>query len=98
MTKVQIVGRKAHVEPVLARLQRMGLLELVSAREEPTLQLAPFPGHAARAERIAELRLLLTRLDGLLALAGGADATRPLADAAPSGDLGRELRTFAPVV
>ena len=98
MTKVQIVGRKAHVEPVLARLQQMGLLELVNAQEEPTLQLAPFPGDAERAEHVAELRLLLTRLDGLLALAEDSDATRPLADAAASADLGRELGTLTALV
>ena len=77
MTKVQIVGRKPHVEPVLGRLYGMGLLELASAHEEPALELAPFPGEAERAERVAELRLLLAQLDGLLALAGDSAATIP---------------------
>jgi vacuolar-type H+-ATPase subunit I/STV1 len=44
MTKVQIVGRKRDVEPVLGRLHRLGLLELVSAHEEDALELAPFRG------------------------------------------------------
>ncbi len=57
MTKVQIVGRKRHVEPVLGRLYRMGLLELVSALEEPALELAPFPGEDERAERGHEQHL-----------------------------------------
>ena len=51
MTKVQIVGRKQHVEPVLGRLYRLGLLELVSAADDPALELAPFPGEDERAER-----------------------------------------------
>ena len=70
MTKVQIVGRKRHVEPVLGRLYRLGLLELVSAAEDSALELAPFPGEDERAERGHELRLLLARLEGLLELAG----------------------------
>ena len=58
MTKVQIVGRKRHVELVLDRLYRMGLLELVSALEEPALELAPFPGENDRAERGQQQHLL----------------------------------------
>src|SRR5438094_3426133 len=81
MTKVQIVGRKRHVEPVLDRLYRMGLLELVSALEEPALELAPFPGENDRAERGHEQHLVLTQLDGLLTLAGDSAASMPTAEA-----------------
>ena len=51
MTKVQIVGRKHQVEPILGRLYGMGLLELGSALDEPALELAPYPGEDERAER-----------------------------------------------
>jgi hypothetical protein len=70
MTKVQMVGRKGHIEPVLGRLYRMGLLELVSALEEPALELASFPGGDERAERGHEQHLMLAQLEGLLTLAG----------------------------
>ena len=98
MTKVQIVGRKHHVEPVLGRLYQMGLLELVSAREEPALELAPFPGEDERAERIQEQNLLLAQLDGLLTLAGDSAATAPAVEAASSDDVRRELNTIVPLV
>ena len=71
MTKVQIIGRKPHVEAVLHRLYQLGLLQLASAHEEPALELASFPGESDRAERAGELRLLVAQLEGLIALAGG---------------------------
>jgi V/A-type H+/Na+-transporting ATPase subunit I len=98
MTKVQIVGRKRHVEPVLGRLYRMGLLELVSALEEPALELAAFPGEHERAERGHELHLVLTQLDGLLALASDPAEGMPAVAVAPPEDLGRELKTVTPLV
>jgi V/A-type H+/Na+-transporting ATPase subunit I len=98
MTKVQIVGRKRHVEPVLDRLYRMGLLELVSALEEPALELAPFPGENERAERGQQQHLVLTQLDGLLTLAGDSAASMSTAEAASSDDLSRELKTLIPLV
>jgi V/A-type H+-transporting ATPase subunit I len=98
MTKVQIVGRKRHVEPVLGRLYRMGLLELVSALEEPDLELAPFPGENERAERGQEQHLVLTQLDGLLTLGGDSAASMPIGEAASSDDLSRELKTLIPLV
>ena len=70
MTKVQIVGRKRQIEPILGRLYGMGLLELGSALEEPALELTPYPGEDERTERGHEQRLLLAQLDGLLTLAG----------------------------
>ena len=99
MTKVQIVGRKRHVEPVLGRLYRMGLLELVSALEEPALELAPFPGEDERAERGQEQHLVLAQLDGLLTLAGDSAATHAGSPRRRrSDDLSRELKTLMPLV
>jgi V/A-type H+-transporting ATPase subunit I len=99
MTKVQIVGRKREVEPILGRLYAMGLLELGSALEEPALRLAPYPGADERAARGLEQRLLLARLDGLLTLAGDSGATIPAVEAASSSaELSRELKTLMPLV
>jgi len=98
MTKVQIVGRKRHVEPVLDRLYRMGLLELVSALEEPALELGPFPGENERAARGQQQHLVLAQLDGLLTLADDSAASMPAVAAAPSEDLSRELTTLMPLV
>jgi V/A-type H+-transporting ATPase subunit I len=99
MTKVQIVGRKREVEPILGRLYAMGLLELGSALEEPALRLAPYPGADERAARGLEQRLLLARLDGLLTLAGDSGATIPaVAAASSSAELSRELKTLMPLV
>jgi V/A-type H+-transporting ATPase subunit I len=80
MAKVQIVGPKPRLEEALARLYRLRLLQLAPAGSEPVLELAPYRGEAERAARVEELRLLIARLDGLLALAGSpaeADTTDP---------------------
>jgi V/A-type H+-transporting ATPase subunit I len=98
MTKVQIVGRKREVEPILGRLYALGLLELESALDEPALGLAPFPGDDERAERGREQGLLLARLDGLLSLSGDVPSAIPATDAASSADLARELQTLTPLV
>ena len=100
MTKVQIIGRKPHVEPVLHRLYRLGLLQLASAREEPALELESFPGESERGERAGELRLLVAQLEGLLALAGSATEAQPLADvgAADADAVARELSALTPLV
>jgi V/A-type H+/Na+-transporting ATPase subunit I len=98
MTKVQIVGRKRHVEPVLDRLYRTGLLELVSALEEPALELAPFPGENERVERSHEQHLMLAQLEGLLTLAGDSAVSMPTVEAVSSDDVSRELKTLMPLV
>jgi V/A-type H+/Na+-transporting ATPase subunit I len=98
MTKVQIVGRKPHVEPILGRLYQMGLLELISARDEPALELAAFPGEEARAERVQEQHLVLAQLDGLLTLAGDSAATMSAVETMSSDDVRRELKTVVPLV
>jgi V/A-type H+-transporting ATPase subunit I len=98
MTKVQIVGRKSDVQLVLGRLHRMGLLELVSALDQPALALAPFPGKEGRAEHLQRQQLLLAQTDGLLALTGDPDAGTPAAEPASSHQLSRELETVTPLV
>jgi V/A-type H+/Na+-transporting ATPase subunit I len=98
MTKVQIVGRKREVEPILGRLYGMGLLELGNAHEEPALQVAPYPGEDERAARGGELRLLLAQLDGLLTLTGDSDATISAVEAASAAELRRQLKTLMPLV
>jgi V/A-type H+-transporting ATPase subunit I len=98
MTKVQVVGRKDQIEPILGRLYELGLLELGSAVEEPALQLEPYPGEDERSARGDEQRLLLAQLDGLLALSGDSASTIPAAGAASSSDLSGELQTLAPLV
>jgi V/A-type H+/Na+-transporting ATPase subunit I len=98
MTKVQMVGRKGHIEPVLGRLYRMGLLELVSALEEPALELASFPGGHERAERGHEQHLMLAQLEGLLTLAGDSAANMPAVEATSLDDVRRELKTLMPLV
>lgn len=98
MTKVQIIGRKPHVEAVLHRLYRLGLLQLTSAHDEPALELASFPGESERAGRAGELRLLVAQLEGLLALAGSSTEAEPFAEAADAAGVARELRGLAPLV
>ena len=98
MTKVQIIGRKPHVEAVLHRLYRLGLLQLASAYEEPALELASFPGEGERAERAGELRLLVAQLEGLLALAGSSSEAQPFAEAADAAGVTHELRGLTPLV
>jgi V/A-type H+-transporting ATPase subunit I len=98
MTRVQIVGRKRQVEPILGRLYGLKLLELDSALEDPALELAPYPSEDERAARRHEQGLLLARLDGLLALVGDPVPTVPIADAGSSADLKHEIDNLTPMV
>jgi V/A-type H+-transporting ATPase subunit I len=98
MSKVQIVGRRPQVEPILGSLHGMGLLELASAHEDPDLELAPFPDEDERVRRGQELHLVLAQIDGLLALAGDTAATIQADDAVSSADVGRELEQIVPLV
>ena len=68
MTRVRIVSRTAQLEHVLQRLYRLRLVQLDPVDNETGLRLAAVPGDAERNARTTELRLVLTRLDGLLAL------------------------------
>jgi V/A-type H+/Na+-transporting ATPase subunit I len=98
MAKVQIVGRKPHVEEVVARLYAAGVLELSSAHEDPALELAPFPGETERVEHADELHRLAGQLDGLLALAGGAGEGRPPTEVPEASAVADELRALVPLV
>ena len=98
MTRVQIIGRKPHVEAVLDRLYRLGLLQLANAYEEPALELVAFPGASERAERTDELGVLVAQLDGLLALAGSSSETHASVEVADAAGLSRELRAVTPLV
>ena len=69
MTKVRILGRRDRLVEVLDHLYRLRLVQLEDVTREPALELVPTPGGPWRAARREELRLLLARLDGLLALA-----------------------------
>ena len=98
MTKVQIIGRKPHVEAVLDRLYRLGLLQLTNAYEEPELELVALPGGSERAERADELGLMVAQLEGLLALAGGSSERQAPVEAADAAGISRELRAVMPLV
>jgi V/A-type H+-transporting ATPase subunit I len=95
MTRVRIVGRAPQLGDVLQRLYRLRLLQLERAVEEDST-LGAVPGDGARADRAAELRLLLARLDGLLELApAAADDGGPGAAAA---QVAAELDRIAPEI
>ena len=98
MTMVQIIGRKPHLDAVLDRLYRLGLLQLANAYEEQALELVALPGESERAERVAELTVLVTQLEGLLELAGSSSATQAPVEAADAAEIGRELRAVMPLV
>jgi V/A-type H+/Na+-transporting ATPase subunit I len=98
MANVQIIVRKPHLEKVLKGLQQLRLIQLVAAGEDSTLELAPVPGQAERDVRAEELRVLVARLDGLLALAGDSPDVAQLAEAADTAGVSRELRELAPRV
>jgi V/A-type H+-transporting ATPase subunit I len=95
MTKVRIFGRKPQLEPVLRRLYELRLLQLESAAEADVPALAASRDRADRAE---ELRLLLVRLDGLLALGDGEAEDDGRAGAAGHADVGRELDGLTPQI
>jgi V/A-type H+-transporting ATPase subunit I len=97
MAKAQITGPKPRLEEALDRLYRLRLLQLTPAGSERMLGLAPYPGDAERAERAEDLRLLIARVDALLALAeSSADAERP--QARSGFELERELGEVTPRV
>jgi V/A-type H+/Na+-transporting ATPase subunit I len=98
MANVQIIVRKPHLDKVLQRLQELRLLQLVRAGEDSTLELTPVPGEAERDARVEELRLLVTRLDGLLALAGNSSEAVQHDEVANTESVSRELRELAPRV
>ncbi|HJQ49477.1 MAG TPA: V-type ATPase 116kDa subunit family protein [Gaiellaceae bacterium] len=68
MTRVEIVSRMPRLGQVLQRLYQLRLLQLEPAVDEAGATLTVVPGNSARQAQVSELRLLLARLDGLLAL------------------------------
>ena len=48
ISKVQIAGRKPHVEPILGSLYEIRLLDWLAPSRTPALQLAPFPDEDER--------------------------------------------------
>jgi V/A-type H+-transporting ATPase subunit I len=96
MTRVRIVGRTPRLEEVLQRLYRLRLLQLDSAVEETESTLTAFPGDAERDARASELRLLLTRLDGLLALAQTSTPASGGGETFQAASIAAELDRFAP--
>lgn len=69
MTKVRILGHRSALDQALARLYRLGLVQLVDVVEtEPELALPPLGLDAARLRELERLRLLRARIEGLLDL------------------------------
>jgi V/A-type H+/Na+-transporting ATPase subunit I len=79
IANVRIIGRMPHLADVLTRLHGLRLLQLGNAADGSP-ELVPVPGADERAARTQELQFLITRLDGLLALAAA-----PAAERAPAG-------------
>ena len=97
MTRVRIVSRSARLEDVVRRLYRLQLLQLDPVAAEAESTLTPVPGDAERNARATELRLVVTRLDGLLALA---DSGTPVdgGDDVQAAQIAAELDEIAPRV
>ena len=98
MTHVRILSRTPRLDGVLDSLYRLRLLQLDPVAADAESPVTPVPGDSERNARSTELRLLLARLGGLLALA---------ASGAPSGDgdavvdveqVGAELDRIAPAI
>jgi V/A-type H+-transporting ATPase subunit I len=98
MTKVQVIGRKERLDEVVERLYRLRLLQLVGARDEQAVELAPIPGDDDRAARVEALRLLVVQLDGLLALGPGSGEREALAEPVDAASVRRELAAVTPLV
>ena len=71
MTRLRIVGRRERADETLRALHRLGRVQLDRAPEIARLGVEPMPRDPLHDDRANELRLLLARLDGLLALAPG---------------------------
>lgn len=96
MTRVRIVSRTPRLEQVLQRLYRLQLLQLDPTVREAEPALTAVPGDDEREARAGGLRLLLARLDGLLALAA---PSPPLADElVPASQVAAELDAIAPQI
>jgi V/A-type H+-transporting ATPase subunit I len=98
MTKVQVIGRKERLEEVVERLYRLRLLQLVGARDEQAVELAPIPGDEDRQARVEALRLLVVQLDGLLALGPASVDRESLAEPVDAASMRQELAAVTPLV
>ena len=99
MSKVQIVGRKPEVEPILGSSLRDGVARAGQRRTRSR----PFssrrsPARTSAPRVAASCTSCLLELDGLLTLAGDSDATIPATEAASPADVSRELKTLMPLV
>ena len=77
MAKVQVLGRRRHLDEVLERLYGAQRVELVDVRADPELSLAPAGDTAGHAERQAELEALAARLEALLELSSTPPEAHP---------------------
>ncbi len=99
MAKIEIVGHRRGLDATLACIQRRAVVQLVDASAVPGLRVAPLATDQAYLREAEQLRLLRTRLDGLIALGSVSPAT----DAVGVGDaelrvVWAELEELAPLV
>jgi V/A-type H+/Na+-transporting ATPase subunit I len=94
MTRLRILGRRTDVEPVLRRLQRLGLVQLTDTGHAAGLEeIDDAEGRSARRD---QLRLLLGRIDELLAkLPGPAEVDRNGQESLRLAEVSRELDDLA---
>ena len=74
MRKIAVVGPRQMLAPALERLHGARSVELICAASVREIPAEPLPPDPVRDERIAALRSLTVRLDGLLELSGEAPA------------------------
>ncbi|MGM0576647.1 MAG: V-type ATP synthase subunit I [Myxococcota bacterium] len=65
MAKVRVVGMRAHLEPTVARLHELGVMELMDVRECGSEDVHPWDPEPEHRRRADGLRALRTRLDAL---------------------------------
>ena len=68
MAKVQIVGRRVHLDASLEQLYRLQRVQLIDVAEDPDLELAPASPDPARGAVRRELELLAARIEAMLQL------------------------------
>jgi hypothetical protein len=104
MVKVQILGRRAALEPALERLYALRRVQLVDVETEPDIAVEPAPVGVGERARQDELTLLLARVEGMLALISPSELPAPLMERGPEparadlDALRRELDGVAPAV
>lgn len=68
MAKVQIVGRRAHLDASLEQLYRLQRVQLVNVAEDPDVEMAPATLDPAHGAVRGELELLAVRIEAMLQL------------------------------